>query len=64
MKTWKKWAIGVPVGAFVALVVAMFVSEDVLLRVGWTTPFVIVFLAGFVLLAAAAVKYLAGNRRD
>jgi hypothetical protein len=58
MKTWKKWAIGAPVGAFVALVVAMFVSEGVLLRVGWTTPFVIVFLAGAGLVVAAAVKYL------
>jgi hypothetical protein len=67
MKNWKKWAIWAPVAAWVLLVVAMFVSEDVLLAVGWTTPVFLLFLGGAAVIVAAAVKYLrkpAPSRED
>jgi hypothetical protein len=61
MKRWVKWVIWGLVAAWVLLVVAMFVSEEVLVAVGWTTPVFLLFLGGFAAVVAAAVKYL---RRD
>lgn len=58
MKNWKMWAIWGPVAAWVLLVAAMIVSEDVLLAVGWTTPVLLLFLGVLAVFVAAAVKYL------
>ncbi|MDR7385210.1 hypothetical protein [Promicromonospora iranensis] len=58
MKNWKRWAIWGPVAAWVLLVAAMIVSEDVLLAVGWTTPVFLLFLGVLAVFVAAAVKYL------
>lgn len=65
MKNWKRWLVWGLVGAWVLLVLAMIVSEDVLLAVGWTTPVLLLFLGVVAVFVAAAVKYLrSGSRRE
>lgn len=64
MRNWKRWTIWGAVAAWVLLVVAMIVSEDVLLAVGWLTPVALALLAGFVVVVAAAVKFLRQGSRS
>jgi len=56
--SWRRWAVLSAVAAWVLLVLAMIVSEDVLLAVGWTTPVFLLFLGVVAVFVAAAVKYL------
>lgn len=56
--SWKRWTVVGLAAAWVLLVVAMLVSEDVLMAVGWLTPIGLLLLAGAAVVVAAAVKYL------
>ena len=62
--SWRRWTVLSAVAAWVLLVVAMIVSEDVLLAVGWLTPVGLLFLAGAVIVVAAAVKFLRQGSRS
>lgn len=58
MTNWKLWLIWGGIAAWVLLVVVMFASDEAARLIGWITPIGLLFLAGFGVFIAAAVKFL------